>query len=170
MLNHITRPTARLYIWLFLVALFLGVSLALPLPAFAQDVTPPDTAPDLGATLVAVAFMALIANRITEGIAAPIREYYKGRGLTIDLWWLVYVSWVLGGVLVYFAGLNLFAEYFHNPVIGQLLTAVVVGGGGNMLDGVESWLRGMRGTPVIELSAELPAESLQHPPGSKRTR
>lgn len=166
MLNHLTRPSARIYIWLFLVALFVGVSLALPLPAFAQDGTGDTTAPDLGATLAAVAFMALIANRITEGIAAPLRQRYPD----LDTWWLIYVSWVLGGVLVYFAGLNLFAEYFPNPIIGQLLTAVVVGGGGNILDGVESWLRGMRGTPVIELSAELPTESLQHPPGSQRTR
>lgn len=39
-LDHIIRPTARLYLLILLIGLFLGVTLALPLPAFAQDGTP----------------------------------------------------------------------------------------------------------------------------------
>lgn len=161
-LEHILKSIGKLFWTLFALLVVFALT---ALPVFAQDGTT-DTAPDLGATLLAVGFMAFVANRITEGIATPIREYYKGRGLTIDLWWLVYVSWFLGGVLVFFAGLNLFAEYFPNPVVGQLLTAVVVGGGGNILDGVESWLRGSRGTAVIELSEEPPVPSIQPYPSN----
>jgi len=36
-------------------------------------------------------------------------------------------------VFVWFTGLNLFAPFIPNALIGQILTAVVAGGGANML-------------------------------------
>ncbi|MDX9810525.1 MAG: hypothetical protein RBT04_10280, partial [Sphaerochaetaceae bacterium] len=40
---------------------------------------------------------------------------------------------ILSGVFVWFTGLNLFAPFIPNALIGQILTAVVAGGGANML-------------------------------------
>jgi hypothetical protein len=118
------------------------VLLTMPLVAHAQGETPPPTPTlptndNVFTVLAAVTFLALVANRVTEGLAAPIRQRYP----TLDLWWLVYVSWVIGGVLSYFAGLNLFTAYFPVPAVGIILTAIVVGGGGNLIDALETGLK-----------------------------
>lgn len=44
-LDHIARPSARLYLLIMLIGLFLGVTLALPAPVFAQDGTFPTMLP-----------------------------------------------------------------------------------------------------------------------------
>lgn len=145
-LNHLIHPSARLFTLILLIGLFLGVMLALPPLAHAQEGTPPLVLPVVQGTLQTAILLALIANRLTEAVAAPLRKRYP----KLDTWWLVYVSWLFGGVLVYFAGLNLFADYFASAVLGQILTAVAIGGGGNILDGIEKWLRPK--TATIELT------------------
>lgn len=80
--------------------------------------------------LTVAGFLSLAANRIIEAVIRPIKER-----VDIDWWWLIYVSWVFGGVLAWLAGLQLFAEYIPDyPIVDKVLTAIVVGGGANLLN------------------------------------
>jgi len=85
-------------------------------------------------TFITASFLALAANRIVEAVVAPVKLKWP----TLDLWWLMYATWALGGALAYVSGLNLFAEPLPGlaPVVGQVLTALVVGGGSNLLHDV----------------------------------
>jgi hypothetical protein len=76
-------------------------------------------------------FLSVVANRIIEAIAQPVKLKFPA----LDLWWLIYVSWGVGGLLAWFAGVNLFTALVPSldPMIGRVLTAVVVGGGSNLL-------------------------------------
>jgi len=80
------------------------------------------------AELTAALFLALVANRLTEALIVPIFDRLKW-----DKFWLLYVAWVVSGLLVAFTGANLFAAYIPSPIIGQILTAIVAGGGANFL-------------------------------------
>ena len=76
---------------------------------------------------VVVGFM-ILANRLVDMLFLPLFEKYN-----LDKFWLMYVAWVLAGVLVAFTQLNLFVAFIPNPLIGMILTAVVAGGGANLL-------------------------------------
>jgi len=79
-------------------------------------------------TLGVVIGMMVLANRLVAALVTPIFDKYN-----LDKFWLMYPSWILSGVFVWFTGLNLFAPFIPNALIGQILTAVVAGGGANML-------------------------------------
>lgn len=83
---------------------------------------------DPAAALTAALFLALVANRLTEALIVPIFDRQKW-----DKFWLLYISWVVGGLLVAFTGANLFMQYIPNALVGQILTAIVAGGGANFL-------------------------------------
>ena len=70
----------------------------------------------------------VLANRLVAAIATPLFEKY-----CLDKFWLTFISWGVCGLLVWFSGINLFANYFATPLIGQILTAIVSGGGSNIL-------------------------------------
>jgi hypothetical protein len=76
---------------------------------------------------VVIGFMVL-ANRLVEALFTPIFDKYN-----VDKFWLMYVSWVLSGVLVFLANVNLFEFVIPSVIIGKILTAVVAGGGANLL-------------------------------------
>lgn len=98
--------------------------------------------------LIAVAlFLSLSANRIIEAFVAPLKKRYPD----LDLWWLIYVTWVAGGVLSYAAGVNLFAAVVPtlNPTAGLVLTALVVGGGANLIADL------FPNTPTLELTTSI---------------
>lgn len=80
---------------------------------------------------VTALFLSVASNRLVEAFVAPIKQKWPA----LDLWWLVYVTWLVGGGLSYLAGINLFAEVVPAlPLLaGQVLTALVVGGGSNLL-------------------------------------
>lgn len=82
-------------------------------------------------TLLTALLLVTVTERVTEAFVAPAKKKWPNA----DLWWLVYVSWVLGAVLVFLAGINLFATLVPTlaPLAGQVLTAVVAGGGANLL-------------------------------------
>ena len=82
-------------------------------------------APDI--LSIVIGFMVL-ANRLVEALITPIFDKYE-----IDKFWLLYVAWVLSGVLVFLANVNLFAGIIPNELIGKVLTAIVAGGGSNLL-------------------------------------
>ncbi len=98
--------------------------------------------------LIATAlFLALAANRVIEAIVAPVKQRYPN----LDLWWLIYVSWIGGGALSFAAGVNLFATLLPalNPTVGLVLTALVVGGGANLISDL------FPAAPTLELAAAL---------------
>ena len=81
------------------------------------------------AEMLAVAgFMALVANRLIEALVVPIYEK-----LSWDKFSLQYVSWAFGSGLVALSGVNLFSTYVPNATVGLVLTAVVCGGGSNLI-------------------------------------
>ena len=72
--------------------------------------------------------MMVLANRLVAMLVTPIFEKYS-----LDKFWLAYPAWILAGVFVWFTGVNLFASFIPNALIGQILTAIVAGGGSNLL-------------------------------------
>jgi hypothetical protein len=83
--------------------------------------------------------MMVLANRLVAALVTPLFDKYGW-----DKFFLMYPAWVLAGVFVWFTGLNLFAPYIPNALIGQILTAIVAGGGGNLLHDLTD-------KPVIDL-------------------
>ena len=80
----------------------------------------------LGAAL----FLAFAVNRVVEVVVKPVKE----QNPNVNLWWLFYVSLVLGGVASWYANLNAFSELVAIPTeLGRVITAVAVGGGPSVL-------------------------------------
>lgn len=82
----------------------------------------------LGALLAAAVFAALLNERLIEVFVATFWTRYK-----LDPFWLVPISWVTGGVIGWLTGINLFAWLFPSRVAGIVVTAIVIGGGSNLL-------------------------------------
>lgn len=81
-------------------------------------------------TQLAVAFFLATVNlRLIAGISEPYRKKYPD----VDLWWLQYVSLLTGAVMALVCGLNVFADLPLNAMLGQILTAIGVGGGASLL-------------------------------------
>ena len=76
---------------------------------------------------VVIGFM-VIANRLVAALITPIFDKYE-----LEKFWLMYVAWIFAGVFVWLTGVNLFESVIPDPLIGQILTAIVAGGGSNML-------------------------------------
>ena len=76
---------------------------------------------------IVIGFMVL-ANRLIAALVTPLFEKYNW-----DKYWLMYAAWILSGILVWLAGVNLFAAFIPSELIGKILTAVVAGGGANLL-------------------------------------
>ena len=72
--------------------------------------------------------MMVLANRLVAMLVTPLFDKYGW-----DKFWLMYPAWILSGVLVWLTGVNLFAAYIPNVLVGQILTAIVAGGGSNLL-------------------------------------
>ena len=79
-------------------------------------------------TLGVVIGMMVLANRLVAALVTPLWDKYGW-----DKFWLMYPAWILAGVLVWLTGVNLFADYIPNELIGKVLTAIVAGGGSNLL-------------------------------------
>ena len=74
-------------------------------------------------------FLSIATNRIIEAITAPVKQKFPA----LDMWWLVYIAWLVGGGLAYLSGVNLFGAYLPDPLTGRILTAIVTGGGSNLI-------------------------------------
>ena len=76
---------------------------------------------------IVIGFMVL-ANRLVAALITPVFDKYGW-----DKFWLMFVAWAVSGVLVWLADVNLFAAYFPSDLVGKILTAIVAGGGSNLL-------------------------------------
>lgn len=76
---------------------------------------------------IVIGFMVL-SNRLVAALITPIFDKFK-----IEKFWLMYIAWIVSGVLVFLADVNLFEPYIASALIGKILTAIVAGGGANML-------------------------------------
>jgi hypothetical protein len=76
---------------------------------------------------IVVGFMVL-ANRLVAALITPIFDKYE-----LEKFWLMYVAWVVAGLFVWLADVNLFQGLIADPFIGKILTSVVAGGGSNLL-------------------------------------
>jgi len=74
-------------------------------------------------------FLAMAAQQIVEAFVRPLKVKFP----TWDLWWVIYATWILGGVFAWGAGVNLFSQLFVNPEWGRVLSAVVIGGGSQLV-------------------------------------
>lgn len=72
--------------------------------------------------------LVVLANRLVAALITPIFEKYG-----LEKFWLTYIAWVVSGLLVWLTGINLFAAYIPYDIVGKILTAVVAGGGANIL-------------------------------------
>jgi len=76
---------------------------------------------------IVIGFMVL-ANRLVAALATPLFERYGW-----DKFAVMYIAWAIAGVFVWLSGVNLFVAYIPNVLIGKILTAIVAGGGSNLL-------------------------------------
>jgi hypothetical protein len=87
--------------------------------------------------LAGLTFLAMVGNRLTEGLIKPITDSLESNNkLSKDASdkILMYLSWLVSGVIVYLSGLNMFTTYLPNNLLaGQILTALVGGGGSNLI-------------------------------------
>lgn len=73
--------------------------------------------------LVAAWGFSVVVNRIVAGGISPIFER-KGW----DRFWLMYIAWALAALVIIATGINIFEPYIPIGLIGQIFTAIVVGG------------------------------------------
>lgn len=88
-----------------------------------------DTFGQVGSALTVAVFLAIVANRLVEGLVKPV---FTSQGW--DCFYLLYISWVVGSALVAVSQVNLFAPWIPDALIGRVLSAIVAGGGANLLN------------------------------------
>lgn len=95
-------------------------------------------------SLGSAVLVALVVKTLLDRVAEPLRTKFP----QLDLWWFDWVALLLGGVVAWFAGFNLFAAHFSNEVLGRILTACAVGGGANVLNQLFSNAGGFGPAPL----------------------
>lgn len=91
--------------------------------------------------------LAVVANRLVEGIVKPLFERFKW-----DHFWLLYVSWGMGMLLVTMGEINLFSAVFPDLVwgfipgriVGIVLSGLIAGGGANLLHDIFGSVQALR--------------------------
>jgi hypothetical protein len=88
-------------------------------------------------TIMQAGFLMIVANRIVSGLIVPVFDKKQW-----DKFYVMYVSWAISGLLAALGEINLFASIFPTViwgilpgrVVGIILTAIVAGGGANLID------------------------------------
>jgi len=102
--------------------------------------------------VVQAAFLIVVSNRLVEGLIKPLFER-----LGWDTFWLMYVSWGVGGLLVGLGEIDLFAAVLPalvwgvlpGHVVGIVLSALVAGGGANLVNDLLKSLGGPKPGPQV---------------------
>jgi membrane-associated PAP2 superfamily phosphatase len=82
--------------------------------------------------LTTALFLATANYAIINYLADPVRQQYPN----LNLWWLVYVAFATGAALSWLAGVDLLAVYIDNALVSRLVTALVIGGGSNLIHNI----------------------------------
>lgn len=83
----------------------------------------------LRAAMTMAAFLVIVVNRIVEMLIKPVFDRQEW-----DKFYLMYVSWGLGTLIVALTNINIFFFIdWRFPVVGTILTGIVSGGGANLL-------------------------------------
>lgn len=72
--------------------------------------------------------ISTLANAIVEALIKPIWERYN-----LDNFWLLYIAWIVAGVLTFLGNINLFEAVFEPAIVGLILSAVIAGRASNIL-------------------------------------
>lgn len=83
--------------------------------------------------------LAVIVERIVQFFVKWIFEQVK-----VDTKWLLPITWVFGGLIAAATGINLFDGVFAWDWVGLVLTAVLVGGGSNLMHDLLEILNGLK--------------------------
>jgi len=102
--------------------------------------------------IVQGSFLIIASNRIVEGLFKPLFERFKW-----DDFWLMYISWAIGGLLVSLGEINLFSTvlpavvwgFLPGHVVGIVLSALVAGGGANLINDLLKSLGGPKSGPQV---------------------
>jgi len=78
--------------------------------------------------LAVVAGFMVLANRLVDALVTPLFDKFGW-----DKFPIMYIAWAISGILVALTGVNLFGSVIPNALAGQILTAIVAGGGANLL-------------------------------------
>jgi len=79
-------------------------------------------------TLEIAIFLSTVTNRLVEGLVRPIWDKYK-----LDTFWLMYVSWGVGTLLVLASGVDFCSEFIPYPVASRIVSGLIAGGGANLI-------------------------------------
>ena len=93
--------------------------------------------------------LATFNKALLDLLAEPVQRRYPG----VDLWWMVYVALVTGGLMAWFAGVNVFAELIGDELTGRLLSLLAVGAGTNLINQVFTALPAGQGGGLRSLDA-----------------
>lgn len=75
-------------------------------------------------------FLSVFTNRVIDGFLAPIKSKFPD----LDMWWMIYTAWVVGGLVGWLSGVNLLVDYIPSELVGRIMTAIVIGGGANLIN------------------------------------
>ena len=82
---------------------------------------------------VAVALFLAVANKaIIDYLVAPVRQKWPD----FDMWWLVYVALLTGGLIGWLSQVNVFVAYMPDALVGRILSSILVGGGSSLIHDV----------------------------------
>jgi len=82
--------------------------------------------------LVIGLFLATLNTKLIDWLAAPVREQWPDA----NLWWLIYVALATGAAIAWLSGVNLFAAYIDDGLLGRILSCILVGGGSSLIHDV----------------------------------
>ena len=80
--------------------------------------------------ITAAAFLSMLNNRLVEVILKPLLSLARPR-LSKDL--LLYISIITGIGMAFYSNTNLLEHYFHPPIVGIIVTGIIIGGGSNLI-------------------------------------
>lgn len=110
---------------------------------------------DLAAIPVAL-LLSILVNRLVAYFFTPVFVRMKW-----DRELLMYVAAVLGFALAWFAQINLLPAIFPNPLVGQIVSAVIVGGGANLIHDIIKSLGGAFGGTLMTEELSFASGALQ---------
>lgn len=79
--------------------------------------------------LTVAIFLATTNKVAIDAILRPLKQRWPNR----EFWWFFYVSLITGGLVGWFAEINIFSDYVANVVLARLLTSILIGGGSGLV-------------------------------------